>query len=35
MAMHNKQIPPEDQRRSAAKHSAILEAATILFLNHG
>jgi len=35
MAMHHGESPPEDQRRSARKRSAILEAATTVFLNNG
>ncbi len=35
MAVHNEESPPEDQRRSARKHSAILEAATTVFLDNG
>lgn len=35
MAMHNEESPPEDQRRSARKRSAILDAATTVFLSNG
>lgn len=34
MAVHNEESPP-DQRRSARKHRAILDAATTVFLDNG
>jgi AcrR family transcriptional regulator len=35
MTMHNGESPHEDQGRSARKRSAILEAATTVFLDNG